>query len=103
MWLDREIQWAASGKRGRNATLSDTAIQFYLSIKCLFGQPPLPPKVQLIALAAKGLAVVWGVRRAPDHTVQGVQHQPSPTVASRLLVRLLRSGASKQPLHRLAA
>ena len=39
MWLDREMQWLAapSGKRGRRQTFSDAAIQFCLSIKCLFG------------------------------------------------------------------
>ncbi|WP_211322335.1 transposase, partial [Paracidovorax anthurii] len=41
MWLDEGMQWLAmpSGKRGRSATFSDAAIQFCLSIKCLFGQP----------------------------------------------------------------
>lgn len=39
MWLDRDMQWLAapSGKRGRRQTFSDAAIQFCLSIKCLFG------------------------------------------------------------------
>ena len=41
LWLDRGMQWLdeASGKRGRSRTFSDAAIQFCLSIKCLFGQP----------------------------------------------------------------
>lgn len=41
MWLDQGMQWlgTASGKRGRSPTFSDAAIQFCLSIKCLFGQP----------------------------------------------------------------
>ena len=41
MWLDRGMPWLAepSGKRGRNQTFSDAAIQFCLGIKCLFGQP----------------------------------------------------------------
>lgn len=41
VWLDKEMQWLAqpNGKRGRNQTFSDAAIQFCLSIKCLFGQP----------------------------------------------------------------
>lgn len=41
MWLDQDMQWLAApnGKRGRNPTFSDAAIQFCLSIKCLFGQP----------------------------------------------------------------
>ncbi|MEG1282394.1 MAG: IS5 family transposase, partial [Comamonas sp.] len=41
IWLDKNIQWPApaSGKRGRSHTFSDAAIQFCLSIKCLFGLP----------------------------------------------------------------
>ena len=41
MWLDQSMQWLAapSGKRGRSPRFSDAAIQFCLSIKCLFGQP----------------------------------------------------------------
>ena len=39
MWLDRDMQWyaPASGKRGRQQIFSDRAIEFCLSIKCLFG------------------------------------------------------------------
>jgi len=39
IWLDHEMQWLAmpSGKRGRQRTFSDAAIQFCLSIKCLVG------------------------------------------------------------------
>lgn len=39
IWLDKDMQWyaPASGKRGRQRTFSDAAIQFCLSIKCLFG------------------------------------------------------------------
>ena len=41
MWLDPGMQWLGtpSGKRGRSPKFSDAAIQFCLSIKCLFGQP----------------------------------------------------------------
>ena len=41
IWLDKDIQWyaCASGKRGRQQTFTDAAIQFCLTIKCLFGQP----------------------------------------------------------------
>lgn len=41
MWQDRDMQWLdqPSGKRGRSAAFSDAAIQFCLSIKCLFSQP----------------------------------------------------------------
>jgi hypothetical protein len=39
IWLDPTLKWAAqlTGKRGRNPTFSDAAIQFCLTIKCLFG------------------------------------------------------------------
>ena len=39
IWLDKDMQWyaQASGKRGRQQLFSDAAIQFCLSIKCLFG------------------------------------------------------------------
>jgi hypothetical protein len=39
IWLDPALKWAAepTGKRGRNPTFSDAAIQFCLTIKCLFG------------------------------------------------------------------
>jgi IS5 family transposase len=40
LWLDKDMQWLATptGRRGRQKTFSDAAIQFCLSIKCLFGQ-----------------------------------------------------------------
>lgn len=43
IWLDKEMAWfaTASGKNGRPATYSDAAIQFCLSMKCLFGLPLL--------------------------------------------------------------
>ena len=38
IWLDKDMQWYAppSGKRGRQRLFSEAAIQFCLSIKCLF-------------------------------------------------------------------
>lgn len=41
IWLDKEMTWyaAQTGKRGRSAIYSDAAIQFCLSMKCLFGLP----------------------------------------------------------------
>jgi hypothetical protein len=41
IWLDPTMNWhgQASGKRGRSTTFSDEAIQFCLSIKCLFNLP----------------------------------------------------------------
>jgi hypothetical protein len=39
IWLDKDMQWyaPASGRRGRQQIFCDAAIQFCLSIKCLFG------------------------------------------------------------------
>jgi len=39
IWLDRDLRWSglANGKRGRPSLFSDTAIQFCLTIKGLFG------------------------------------------------------------------
>lgn len=39
LWLDKGMNWLApaTGKRGRQPTFSDAAIQFCLTIKCLFG------------------------------------------------------------------
>ena len=39
IWLDKDMQWYVppSGRRGGQHIFSDAAIQFYLSIKCLFG------------------------------------------------------------------
>lgn len=41
IWLNKDMQWYApvSGKRGRQRIFSDAAIEFCLSIKCLFGLP----------------------------------------------------------------
>lgn len=39
LWFDKDMSWLApaSGKRGRQPTFSNAAIQFCLTIKCLFG------------------------------------------------------------------
>ncbi|EKU82748.1 hypothetical protein HMPREF9710_01977 [Massilia timonae CCUG 45783] len=41
IWLDTTMNWHGqpSGKRGRSQAFSDEAIQFCLSIKCLFNLP----------------------------------------------------------------
>ena len=56
IWLDKEMNWFAgsSGKRGRSAIYSDAAIQFCLSLKCLFGLPlrqSMGPIESLLALS----------------------------------------------------
>jgi hypothetical protein len=39
VWLDLQLQWPAapSGRAGRPAVFSDAAIQFCLTLKCMFG------------------------------------------------------------------
>jgi len=39
LWFEKDMSWLApaSGKRGRQPTFSNAAIQFCLTIKCLFG------------------------------------------------------------------
>ncbi|MGF6528999.1 hypothetical protein ABID77_004312 [Variovorax sp. PvP013] len=39
VWLDPELQWQAapSGRAGRPAVFSDAAIEFCLTLKCMFG------------------------------------------------------------------
>jgi hypothetical protein len=41
IWLDPTMRWQGqpNGRRGRDQTFSDQAIQFCLSIKCLFNLP----------------------------------------------------------------
>jgi hypothetical protein len=39
VWLDPKLKWQAapSGRAGRPAVFSDAAIQFFLTLKCMFG------------------------------------------------------------------
>lgn len=39
VWLDADLQWLASpsGRNGRPAVFSDAAIQFCLTLNCIFG------------------------------------------------------------------
>lgn len=50
----------ASGKRGRSPTYSDAAIQFCLSLKCLFGLP-LRQSIGLVESLLKLSELDWGV------------------------------------------
>lgn len=62
IWLDREMAWfaGASGKRGRSLTYSDAAIQFCLSLKCLFGLP-LRQAIGLVESLLKLSELDWPV------------------------------------------
>jgi len=66
IWLDKDMQWLApaSGKRGRIHTFSDAAIQFCLTIKCLFGLP-LRQTLRLVQSLLKMSGLPWA---APDYS-----------------------------------
>ena len=64
IWLDQDMAWfaAPTGKRGRSPTFSDAAIQFCLSIKCLFGLP-LRQSIGMVESLLKLAGLDWP---APD-------------------------------------
>ena len=66
IWLDKGMQWLAppSGKRGRSQTFSDAAIQFCLTIKCLFSLP-LRQTLGLVQSLLKMAGLPWA---APDYS-----------------------------------
>ena len=91
VWLDKEMQWLAqpNGKRGRNQTFSDAAIQFCLSIKCLFGQP-LRQSLGMVQSLLKLAHLDWPV---PDFSTVSRRQ--------RLLRVQLSYRPSTSPLHLL--
>ena len=66
IWLDKDMQWLAppTCKRGRGHTFSDAAIQFCLTIKCLFGLP-LRQTLGLVQSLLKMADLPWA---APDYS-----------------------------------
>lgn len=62
IWLDQDMAWfaAPTGKRGRSPTFSDAAIQFCLSIKCLFGLP-LRQSIGMVESLLKLAGLDWPV------------------------------------------
>ena len=62
IWLDKDMAWfaAQNGKRGRSQTFSDAAIQFCLSIKCLFGLP-LRQSIGMVESLLKQAGLDWPV------------------------------------------
>ncbi len=62
IWLDKDMAWfaAPTGKRGRSPTFSDAAIQFCLSIKCLFGLP-LRQSIGMVESLLKLAGLDWPV------------------------------------------
>ncbi|MCP1714091.1 hypothetical protein J2T36_003326 [Kerstersia gyiorum] len=86
LWLDQSMQWLAtpSGNRGRSPTFSDAAIQFCLSIKCLFGQP-LRQALGMVQSLLRLAKLDWPVpdfstvcRRQKTLQVE-LSYQPSPS------------------------
>ena len=92
IWLDKDMQWLAppSGKRGRNRIFSDAAIQFCLTIKCLFGLP-LRQTLGLVQSLLKLMGLPWA---APDYSTV-CRRQKSLDV-------LVHYRPSSQGLHMLA-
>ena len=66
IWLDRDMQWLAPpmGKHARCQKFSDAAIQFCLTIKCLFGQP-LRQTLGLVQSLLRMAGLTWPV---PDYS-----------------------------------
>ena len=110
IWLDKGMQWFGqrSGKRGRSQTFSDAAIQFCLSIKCLFGQP-LRQALGMVQSLLKLAKLDWPVpdfstvcRRQKSLQVQ-ISYRPS-AMALHLLVdstgiKFLGEGEWKRKKH----
>lgn len=86
------MQWEGSpnGKRGRDQTFSDAAIQFCLSIKCLYGLP-LRQSLGLVQSLLTLAQLDW---RVPDYSTVSRRQQKlqvqlpyrPPTTALHLLV-----------------
>ena len=110
MWLDQDMQWLAtpSGKRGRSPTFSDAAIQFCLSIKCLFGQP-LRQTLGLVQSLLRLAGLDWPVpdfstvcRRQKTLQTQ-ISYKPSTSALNLLVdstgIKFLGEGEWKRKKH----
>ena len=110
IWLNRDMQWfaAPSGKRGRQRTFSDAAIQFCLSIKCLFGLA-LRQSLGLVESLLRLAGLDWPVpnfstvsRRQQDLKVQ-LPYRPSQTALDLLVdstgIQFLGEGEWKRKKH----
>ncbi len=66
VWLDKDMQWLAepTGNTGRPAKYTDAAIQFCLSIKCLFNLP-LRQSLGMVQSLLQLAGLDWPV---PDHS-----------------------------------
>ena len=110
IWLDKDMQWyaPASGKRGRQQTFTDAAIQFCLSIKCLFGLA-LRQSLGLIQSLLRLVGLDWRIpdfsainRRQKTLQVQ-LPYQRSATALDLLVdstgIKFLGEGEWKRKKH----
>lgn len=110
IWLDKDMQWLAepTGKRGRHPVFSDAAIQFCLSIKCLFGQA-LRQSLGMVQSMLKLAGLDWPV---PDYSTvcrrqKSLQvllsYRPSETALHLLVdstgIKFLGEGEWKRKKH----
>lgn len=91
MWPGKDMQWLAkpSGKRGRSQVLSDAALQFCLSNKCLF-RLALWQTLGLVESLLRLAQLDWPV---PDYSTV---RRRQKTVQTQISYR-----PSTQPLHLL--
>lgn len=110
VWLDTDMQWYAptTGKRGRQPTFSDAAIQFCLSIKCLFGLA-LRQRLGMVESLLRLAGVDWKVpdfstvcRRQKRLSVK-LPYRPSTTALDLLVdstgIKFLGEGEWKRKKH----
>ena len=110
IWLDKGMQWyaPASGRRGRQHIFSDAAIQFCLSIKCLFGLA-LRQSLGLVESLLRMAGLDWRVpdfstvsRRQKTLRVQ-LPYRPSTTALDLLVdstgIKFLGEGEWKRKRH----
>ncbi|AXE31370.1 IS5 family transposase [Chromobacterium phragmitis] len=110
IWLDRDMRWHASahGKRGRTPTFSDAAIQFCLTIKCLFNLA-LRQAVGMVQSLLKLEGMDWltpdysTVCRRQKHLQVAISCHPSTTGLHLLIdstgIKMLGEGEWKMKKH----
>lgn len=110
VWLDRGMQWyaPATGKRGRQPTFSDAAIQFCLSIKCLFGLA-LRQSLGLVESLLRLASLDWKVPdfstvcRRQKHLRVQLPYRPRATALDLLVdstgIKFLGEGEWKRKKH----
>jgi hypothetical protein len=110
IWLDKDMQWyaPASGKRGRQRVFSEAAIQFCLSIKCLFNLA-LRQSLGLVESLLRLAGLDWSVpdnspvcRRQKTLRVQ-LPYRASTTALDLLVdstgIKFLGEGECKRKKH----